>query len=149
MLQAEIQAAIDGHSHQVEGIRHQFKLHWAALEPRWSSRSRRYLLEIEVRSDALGASTIHIVAHARTTSAELLRLVDDALEEHLTRGASSTLAAYTSEVSADAGGLLPVPSDSAAALALRATNGGKTAASTDEQHSCASLKPMESETTSL
>ena len=81
MSKTEIQMAIDRHHHYVEGILYQFKVVGAALEPRWSSRSRRYLIEIDVRSDArVGSRTTHVLAHARTTRADLLRLVDDALE---------------------------------------------------------------------
>ena len=77
----EIQTAIDEHHQSVEGIRYQFKVVWAALEPRWSSRSRRYAVAIDVRSAArVGSRTIHIMARASTTRADLLRLVDDALE---------------------------------------------------------------------
>ena len=84
MLKTEIKTAIDHHSHYVGGIRHEFRLQWAALEPRWSSRAARYLLAIEVLTESrVGSSTIHVVTHARTNRADLLRLVDDALEEHL------------------------------------------------------------------
>jgi hypothetical protein len=87
MSQTEIETAIDEHCHCVGGIHHQFKLQWAAREPRWSASQGRYLLTIEVFSDAhVGSSTIHIVTHAGTNHADLLRLVDDALEEHLARG---------------------------------------------------------------
>jgi len=81
MSKTEIQMAIDQHHHYVEGIRYQFKVVWAALEPRWSSRSRRYLIAINVGSDAsVGSRTTHIMAHASTSRADLLRLVDDAVE---------------------------------------------------------------------
>ena len=81
MSKTEIQAAIDQHNCCVEGIRYRFKVAWAAFEPR---RPRRYILAIEVLSEArVGSSKIHIVAHARTTRADLLRIVDDALEDHL------------------------------------------------------------------
>ena len=84
MSKTEIQVAIDQHHHCVEGMWYQFKVVWAELEPRWSTRSRRYLVAIDVLSEArVAASRIHIVAPARTTRADLLRLVDDALEEHL------------------------------------------------------------------
>ena len=81
MSKSEIQTAIDEHHQSAEGIRYQFKVVWAALEPRWSSRSRRYVVAIDVRSAVrIGSRTIHIMAHASTTRADLLRLVDDALE---------------------------------------------------------------------
>ena len=81
MSKTEIQMAIDEHHHYVEGIRYQCQVLWAALEPRWSSRSRRYLVAIDVRSEArLSSKTIHVPAHASTTRADLLRLVDDAVE---------------------------------------------------------------------
>lgn len=81
MSKTEIPVAIDQHHHTVEGARYRFKVVWAGSEPRWSSRSRRYVVAIEVLSeDRIRSSTIHIVADARTTRAELLRLVDDALE---------------------------------------------------------------------
>lgn len=84
MSKTEIVVAIDQHHRCVEGIRYQFKVLWAALEPRWSTRSRRYLLAIEVRSAAhVGSRTTHVVAHARTTRADLLQLVNDALEQML------------------------------------------------------------------
>jgi hypothetical protein len=87
MLKTEIKTAIDHHSHSVGGTRHQFRLQWAALEPRWASRAARYLLAIEVLSDAhAGSSTMHVVTRAGTNRADLLRLVDDALEEHLESG---------------------------------------------------------------
>ena len=92
MSKTEIETAIDEHCYCIEGIRHQFKLQWAAREPRWSASQGRYLLAIQVLSDAhAGSSTIHIVTHAGANRADLLRLVDDALEEHLARsGAANT-----------------------------------------------------------
>ncbi len=94
MLTNVMQMAIDHHSHYVRGIRHEFRFQWAALEPRWSSRAARYLLAIEVRSESsLGSSTIHVVTHARTSRADLLRLVNDALEDHLDNARSSTATA--------------------------------------------------------
>jgi hypothetical protein len=76
-----MQVAIDQHHHCVDGKRYQFKVVWAALEPRWSARSNRYLLAIEVLSqDQVGSSRIHFVAQARTNREDLLRLVDEALE---------------------------------------------------------------------
>ena len=96
----EIQAAIDQHHHCGEGIRYQFKTAWAAFEPRWSTRSRRYIVAIDVLSEAQsGSSRIHIVAHARTTRADLLRLVDDALEDHLASGCSFSAVATPAMVS--------------------------------------------------
>ena len=84
MLKTEMKTAIDHHSHSVRGIRHEFRFQWAALEPRWSSRAARYLLAIEVLPESrTGPSTMHLVTRAGTTRADLLRLVDDALEEHL------------------------------------------------------------------
>ena len=81
MSKTGIQMAIDEHHLYVEGIRYQCKVVWAALEPRWSSRSRRYLIAIDVRSEArLCSKTTHVLAHASTTRADLLRLVDDAVE---------------------------------------------------------------------
>jgi len=98
MLKTEIKTAIDHHSHCVRGVRHQFKLQWAALEPRWSSRSARYLLAIEVLSEAhSGSSTMHIVTRAGTNRTDLLRLVDDALEDYLERERPAAVRAYPSE----------------------------------------------------
>ena len=98
MLKTEIKKAIDHHSHCVRGVRHQFKLQWAALEPRWSSRSARYLLAIEVVSDAhSGSSTMHVVTRAGTNRTDLLRLVDDALEDYLERDRPAAVRAYSSE----------------------------------------------------
>src|SRR4029453_18648992 len=57
MVKTEIKTAIDQHAHSVRGVRHQFKLQWAALEPRWSSRAARYLLAIDVISEARGGSS--------------------------------------------------------------------------------------------
>ena len=72
------------HSHTVRGVLYRFRLRWAELEPRWSSRSARYVLEIEARPEA-GAScaVVHVMTHAATTRATLVRLVDAALEEQL------------------------------------------------------------------
>ena len=98
MSKTEIQQAIDHHRHSIEGMSYQFKVVWAALEPRWSSRSRRYLVAIEVLSkDRVDSSTLHIVAHARTTRADLLRLLDDALEL-LVRESRHGAAAHTPEM---------------------------------------------------
>ena len=98
MSKTEIQVAIDQHHHTVEGVRYQFKVVWAGSEPRWSSRSRQYLVAIEVLSeDRIGSSRIHIVADARTTRAELLRLVDEALEL-LIRESRHRAEAHTSEL---------------------------------------------------
>ena len=84
MSKTEIQTAIGQHHRCVEGIPYRFKVAWAAFEPR---RPRRYILAIEVLSEArVGSSRMHIVAHARTTRADLLRIVDDALEDHLATG---------------------------------------------------------------
>jgi hypothetical protein len=94
MLKTEIKTAIDHHSHWVRGIRHEFRLQWAALEPRWSSRAARYLLAIEVLPESrVGTSTMHVLTHARTNRADLLRLVDDALQDHLCNTRPSTATA--------------------------------------------------------
>ena len=98
MSKSEFKTAIDHHSHCVGGVRHQFKLQWAALEPRWSSRSARYLLAIEVLSEAhSGSSTMHVVVRAGTNRTDLLRLVDDALEDYLEREQPATVRAYSGE----------------------------------------------------
>jgi hypothetical protein len=92
MLKTEIKTAIDEHSHCVGETRHQFRLQWAALEPRWSSRSARYLLAIEVLSDSHdGPRAMHVITRASTSRAELLRLVDDALEDLLANDDSARL----------------------------------------------------------
>jgi hypothetical protein len=90
MLKANMAAAVDHHSHMVRDVIYRFRLRWAALEPRWASRSTRYLLEIEVLS-AAGApcGTVHVVTHGTTTRVNLLRLVDDALEDQLREPRSS------------------------------------------------------------
>jgi hypothetical protein len=93
MLKTEIKSAIDQHSHYVGETRHQFRLQWAALEPRWSSRSARYLLAIEVVTDS-GSRLMHVLTRAGTTRADLLRLVDDALEDFLENNDSSTARGY-------------------------------------------------------
>ena len=80
-------ATVGHHSHTVGGVLYGFRLRWAALEPRWSSRSARYLLEIEARPEAGGPCTIvHVMTHAATSRANLVRLVDAALEEQLGGG---------------------------------------------------------------
>jgi hypothetical protein len=97
MLKTAIQRTIDQHSHCVGEIRHQFRLQWAALEPRWSSSSRaaRYLLAIEVFSDSQsGSRMMHVITRAGTNRADLLRLVDDALEDLLENGYSSGLSGH-------------------------------------------------------
>jgi len=77
-------ATVDHHSYMVGGVRYLFRLRWAALEPRWSSRSARFLLEIEARPETGSPSAIvHVMTHASTTRANLVRLVDAALEEQL------------------------------------------------------------------
>ena len=102
MQKTEIRTAIDHHSHEVRGVRYNFRLQWAALEPRWSSRSARYLLAIEVLTDARsGSSTMHVVARAGTNRTDLIRLVEDALEDHLEREHPATVRAYASQRIAD------------------------------------------------
>ena len=102
MLKTEISTAIDDHSHDVRGVRYRFRLEWAALEPRWSSRSARYLLAIEVLTDASsGSSTMHVVTRAGTNRTDLLRLVEDALEDYLQREHPATVTAYASERAED------------------------------------------------
>lgn len=102
MLKNEIRTAIDHHSHDVGGVQYRFRLQWAALEPRWSSRAARYLLAIEVLTDARsGSSTMHVVARAGTNRTDLIRLVEDALEDYLEREHPATLTAYASERTAD------------------------------------------------
>ena len=82
-------ATVDHHSYNARGVSYRFRFRWAALEPRWSSRSARYLLEIEVRPDAGSPSAgspsgvIHVLTQAATSRADLLQLVDAALEEQL------------------------------------------------------------------
>ena len=98
MLKTEIETAVNQHSHCVEGVLHQFKLQWAALEPRWSSRAARYLLAIEVRTEArLGSSTMHVVTRAGTNRTDLLQLVDEALEDYLQGEHPATVTAYAYE----------------------------------------------------
>jgi hypothetical protein len=98
MLKTEIKTVIDDHSHDVRGVRYRFRLQWAALEPRWSSRAALYLLAIEVLTDARsGSATIHVVARAGTNRTDLLRLVEDALEDHLDTEHPATVVAYAGE----------------------------------------------------
>jgi hypothetical protein len=98
MLKTQIKTAIDHHSHCVRGVRHRFKLQWAALEPRWSSRSATYLLAIEVLPEAHGgSSTMHVLTRAGTNRTDLLRLVNDALEEYLEREHPASVRVYPSE----------------------------------------------------
>ena len=102
MLKTEIRTAIDHHAHDVGGVRYRFRLQWAALEPRWSSRAARYLLAIEVLSDARsGSSTMHVVTRAGTNRTDLVRLVEDALEDFLERDHPATVTAYGRESTAD------------------------------------------------
>jgi hypothetical protein len=102
MLKAEMKKAIDHHSHCVGGVRHEFRLRWAALEPRWSSRSARYLLAIEVISDDRpDSATMHVVTRAGTNRTDLLRLVNDALEDYLEREPAATVRAYPAERTAN------------------------------------------------
>jgi hypothetical protein len=102
MLKTEIRTAIEAHSHDVQGVRYRFRLQWAALEPRWSSRAARYLLTIEVLTDARsGSSTMHVVTRAGTNRTDLLQLVDDALEDYLKREHAATMSAYARERTED------------------------------------------------
>ena len=98
MSKTEIQVAIDQHHHSVERMDYQFKVVWAGSEPRWSNRSRRYVVAIEVRSeDRVDSSRINIVTPARTTREDLLGLVDDALEL-LVRESRDRLEAHAPEL---------------------------------------------------
>lgn len=98
MLKTEIRTVIDHHSHHVRGIQYRFRLKWAALEPRWSSRSARYLLAIEVLTDARsGSSTMHVVTRAGTNRTDLVRLIDGALADYLERDQPAALTAYAGE----------------------------------------------------
>ena len=98
MLKTEIRTVIDDHSHDVRGVRYRFRLQWAALEPRWSSRSARYLLGIEVLTDAGSSSTtMHVVICPGTNRTDLLRLVEDALEDHLDREHPATVIAFAGD----------------------------------------------------
>lgn len=84
MSKTEIQMVIDHHRQSLEGIGYQFKVASASLEPRWWTRSRRYLIAIDALSEAsVGSRRIHILASARTKCPEILCLVEDALKEHL------------------------------------------------------------------
>jgi len=75
---------VDHHSHQVGNAVYRFRLRWMALEPRWSSRTVRYLLEIEARIDGRPpCAIVHVLTQAATSRADLLRLVDARLEEEL------------------------------------------------------------------
>ena len=84
MSKTEILAAINQHHHTIDGTGYGFKVAWAAPEPRWSTGSRRYLIAIDVFSEArMRYPRIHIVTHGRTTCFDLLCLVDEALKDHL------------------------------------------------------------------
>ena len=96
MSKAHMKTVIDEHQHSVNGVRYRFRLQWAALEPRWSSRAARYLLAIEAFADGeVGApcTTMHVVTRAGTNTPTLLSLVDDALEDQLQRGGPSAATA--------------------------------------------------------
>ena len=94
MTKVGIKAAIEQHSQGINGGLRQFKLQWIAVEPRWASREGRYLVAIEVLSDAAKecAHTVHVLVRAATTSEQLLRLVDDAVDEQLRNMATATVA---------------------------------------------------------
>jgi len=88
MSKANMKTVIEQHGRLVNGIPYRFRLQWAALEPRWSSRSARYLLAIEAFTDGedrVPCATVHVVTGSATSPVDLLSLVDDALEDHLGR----------------------------------------------------------------
>ena len=87
MVKAELKAAVDQHVCPVNGNPHRLRLQWAAVEPRWVARGARYLLAIDVLSDASLAplTTLHVMTRATATRQELLDLVDDAVDEQMRR----------------------------------------------------------------
>ena len=92
MLKDDMKTAVDQHACSILGKSHRFRLHWAALEPRWASRAARYLLAIEVlpKGQATVPPTmVHVVTRASVARAPLLALVDDALSDHLQTAANS------------------------------------------------------------
>ena len=99
MTKAEIEKAIAQHARNVNGSRHRFRVAWT-VEPRWT-RARR-LLSIDVCPDrpATGPlTTVQVLIPVRTTREQLLRLVDDALDEFLREhGVDPSTAADPSEI---------------------------------------------------
>ena len=84
MTKAEMKKAVAQHARNVNGSRHRFRVTWTAREPRWSRA--RCLLSIEVypgRPTTQPWTTVQILTPVRTTREQLLRLVDDAVDEFL------------------------------------------------------------------
>jgi hypothetical protein len=100
MTKVEIEKAIAQHARNVNGSRHRFRVAWTALEPRWS-RARR-LLSIDVCPDRPTTgllATVQVLTPVRTTREQLLRLLDDALDEFLREhGFDPSTAADPSEI---------------------------------------------------
>lgn len=84
MTRAEIEEAIAQHARNVNGSRHRFRVTSTASEPRWSLVRR--LLSIDVYPDGPTdglLTTVQVLTPVRTARGQLLRLVDDALDEFL------------------------------------------------------------------
>jgi len=100
MTKAEMEKAIAQHARNVNGSRHRFRVAWTAREPRWSRA--RCLLSIEVYPDRPTTqpwATVEILTPVKTTHEQLLRLVDDAVDEFLREhGFDPSSAADPSEI---------------------------------------------------
>lgn len=91
MTKEQLQATVDQHSFVFNGIPYIFTLRWAANEGRWS---RRHLLAVHVYSPSpVGEHEMYVHGGPSTTTAELRRLLEDALVLHLAE--TSNVAANT------------------------------------------------------
>ena len=100
MTKAEMEKAIAQHGRNLNGRAHRFRVTWAAREPRWSRA--RCLLSIEVYPDGPTTqpwTTVQVLTPVKTTREQLLRLVDDAVDEFLREhGSDPGSAAGPSEI---------------------------------------------------
>ena len=84
MTKTEIKVVIEQHARNVNGNPHRFRVGWIALEPRWSRA--RCLLSIDVCPEHRGTglwATVQVLTSIKTTRAQLLSLVDAALDGFL------------------------------------------------------------------
>ena len=85
MTKANLTTTINQHVYTADGVRYRVNLAMVAREPLWSGATR-YLCAVEVRADGpRQPSVIYVLIGTRVPRDEVIRLVEEALLEHLTQ----------------------------------------------------------------
>lgn len=87
MSKSDLKEIIEQYECVSKGVALNFKMQWAASEPRWAARRSLYTVAVDVLPEHGGPKTIHLVVPKSTARNALLQLLVDAVETSSVQGA--------------------------------------------------------------